>query len=70
MRADAEQRRSSVRDMYRANLESNRAYKRWKQEKNSVAVRASKKRRYETRNELLRGKAWRVSFELMEQLQM
>ena len=33
--------------MYRANLESNRASKRWQQEKNSVAVRASKKRRYE-----------------------
>ena len=33
--------------MYRANLESNRASKRWQQEKNSVAVRTSKKRRYE-----------------------
>ena len=33
--------------MYRANLESNRASKRWQQEKNSVAVRAPKKRRYE-----------------------
>ena len=33
--------------MYRANLdESNQAYKRWRQEKNSVAVRASKRRRY------------------------
>ena len=30
-----------------ANLESNRAYKRWRQEKNSIAVRASKRRRYE-----------------------
>ena len=37
--ADAEQRRASARDMYRANLESNRASKRWQQEKNSVAVR-------------------------------
>ena len=27
--ADAEQRRASVRDMYRANLESNQASKRW-----------------------------------------
>ena len=42
--ADAEQRRASARDMYRANLESNRAYKRWRQEKNSIA---SKRRRYE-----------------------
>ena len=43
--ADAEQRRASARDMYRANLESNQeASKRWQQEKNSVA---SKKRRYE-----------------------
>ena len=33
--------------MYRANLESNRASKRWRQEKNSVAVRASKRRRCE-----------------------
>ena len=35
--------------MYRANLELNRASKRWQQEKISVAVRASKskKRRYE-----------------------
>ena len=32
------------RGMYRANLESNQASKRWQQEKNSVA---SKKRRYE-----------------------
>ena len=45
--ADAEQRRASACDMYRANLESNRAFKRWQQEKNSVAVRASKMRRYE-----------------------
>ena len=46
--ADAEQRRASARDMYRANLESNRAFKRWRQKKmNSVAVRASKMRRYE-----------------------
>ena len=44
--ADAEQRRAPARDMYRANLESNRASKRWLQEKNSVAVRASKRRRY------------------------
>ena len=36
-----------ARDMYRANLESNRAYKRRRQEMNSVAVRASKRRRYE-----------------------
>ena len=42
--ADAEQRRASARDMYRANLKSNRAYKRWRQEKNSIA---SKRRRYE-----------------------
>ena len=43
--ADAEQRRASARDMYRANLESNQASKRCgQQEKNSVA---SKKRRYE-----------------------
>ena len=44
--ADAEQ---SARDMYMyiANMESNRALKRWRQEKNSVAVRASKRRRYE-----------------------
>ena len=33
--------------MYRANLESNQASKRWQQEKSSVAVRASKKRRFE-----------------------
>ena len=33
--------------MYRVNLESNRTSKRWQQEKNSVAVRASRKRRYE-----------------------
>ena len=41
--ADAEQRRASARDMYmyRANLESNQASKRWQQEKNSVVVRAS-----------------------------
>ena len=41
--ADAEQRRASARDMYRANLnlESNRASKRWRQEKNFVAVQAS-----------------------------
>ena len=39
------------RDMYRANLESNRASKRWQQEKNSVAVRASKIRRYELNSE-------------------
>ena len=47
--ADAEQRWASARDMYvyRANLESNRASKRWQQEKNSVAMRASKKLRYE-----------------------
>ena len=32
---------------YIANLASNRASKRWRQEKNSVAVRTSKKRRYE-----------------------
>ena len=31
--ADAEQRRASARDMYRANLESNRASKRWQREK-------------------------------------
>ena len=71
--ADAEQRRASARDMYTAYLESNRAFKRWQQEKNSVAVRASKMRRYELNsdeNELLRGKARRASFELMEQLQM
>ena len=42
--AEAEQRRASARDMYRANLELNQASKRWQQEKNSVA---SKKRRYE-----------------------
>ena len=36
-----EQRRASARDMYRANLESNRASKRWRQEKNYVAVQAS-----------------------------
>ena len=42
--ADAEQRRASARDMYRANLESNQASKRWQQEKISVAF---KKRRYE-----------------------
>ena len=33
--------------MYRTNLESNRASKRWQQEKNSVAVRASKMLPYE-----------------------
>ena len=38
---------ASACDMYRANLESNQACKRWQQEKNSVAVRASKKRHYE-----------------------
>ena len=38
--ADAEQ---TARDMYSANLESNRASNRWQQEKNSVAVRASKR---------------------------
>ena len=31
--ADAKQRRASARDMYRANLESNQASKRWRQEK-------------------------------------
>ena len=36
--------RASARDMYRANLDSNRASKRWQQEKNSVAARASKRR--------------------------
>ena len=49
--ADAEQRRASARDMYRANLESNRASKWWQQEKYSVAVRASKMRRYELNSE-------------------
>ena len=42
--ADAEQRRASAHDMYRANL-------RWQQEKNSVAVRASKMRRYELKSD-------------------
>ena len=43
---------------------------RWQQEKNSVAVRTSKRRRYELNSdENLRGKAWRASFDL-EQLQM
>ena len=42
--ADTEQRRASARDMHRANLESNQASKRWRQEKNSDA---SKKQRYE-----------------------
>ena len=41
IRADAEQRQASARDMYRANLASNRASKRWQQEKNSVACGAS-----------------------------
>ena len=46
--ADVEQRRESSTDMqYIANLKSNRASKRWRQEKNLVAVRASKRRRYE-----------------------
>ena len=48
---DAEQRLASARDMYKANLESNRASKRWQQEKNSIAVRASKMRRYELNSE-------------------
>ena len=41
--ADAEQ---FARDMYITNMESNRAFKRWRQEKNYVAVRVSKRRRY------------------------
>ena len=45
--ADAEQRRASARDIYRVHQESNRGSKTWQQEKNSVAVRASKMRRYE-----------------------
>ena len=59
--------------MYRANLESNRASKRWQQEKNSAAVRASKKRRYELNSDekrVSKRESWRASFELMEQLQM
>ena len=35
--ADAEQRWASARDMYIANLESNRASKRWQQKKNCGA---------------------------------
>ena len=41
--------------------------------KNSIAVRASKRRRYELNSDEKRAskrEAWRASFELMEQLQM
>ena len=40
--------------MYIANLASNRASKRWRQEKNSVAVRTSKRRRYELNSDEIR----------------
>ena len=43
------------------------------QEKNSVAVRASKKRRYDLNSDEKRAskrESWHASFELMEQLQM
>ena len=46
-----------------ANLESNIASKRWQQEKNSVAVRDSKMRRYELNSEGKLGT--RVQFELL-----
>ena len=40
--------------MYIANLASNRASKRWRQEKNSVAVLTSKGRRYELNSNEIR----------------